>query len=183
MIIHINGQPGVGKYTVAKHLAKKLNARLIDNHSILNTAMVCADHGTPEYIRIAMELVEYVYAELVKRPEDEVMIFTNCLVEQFENDKKRYGAVKDLAVKREVAHIPIQLACDLEENMQRIQSEERAAKKKLMDPEVLKSSRAHHTFIHPESDPLALRLDNTNLTAEQTAEKIYQHVMDVKASK
>ena len=177
MIININGQPGVGKYTVAKHLAYKMNARLIDNHSILNTAMVCAEHGTPEYTRIALELVEYVYAELVKRPKDEIMIFTNCLVEQFENDKKRYGTVTDLAVKRDVAHIPIQLVCQLEENIKRLQNEERAAKKKLVDPEVLKSSRGHLTFIHPESNPLALRLDNTSLTAEQAAEKIYQHLM------
>lgn len=177
MIIHLNGQPGVGKYTVAKHLTEKMNARFIDNHSIINTAMVCADHGTPEYTRIAQELASYVCKELVNRPKDEVMIFTNCLVEDFAADKERYNVVTELAHKRGDKLVPILLECDLEENMRRVQSAGRAEKRKLTDPEVLKSRLTGYTFIHPTEEPLALALNNTSLSAKEAAEKIYNHVM------
>ena len=43
MIIHINGFPGVGKLTIAKILAEKLGARLLDNHSIYNVALALTE--------------------------------------------------------------------------------------------------------------------------------------------
>lgn len=179
MIIHLNGQPGVGKFTVAKHLAEKLNARFIDNHSVINTAMVCADHGTPEYTRIAHELMSYVCKELINRPTNEIMVFTNCLVEEFKADQTRYELVNNLARERGDVLVPVLLECDIEENMRRVQSDGRAEKQKLTDPEILKNRLTGYTFIHPADEPMSLQLDNTDLTAEEAAEKIYQHVINI----
>ncbi len=39
MIIHFNGWPGVGKYTVAKIVANRLGLRFLDNHTLLNIAI------------------------------------------------------------------------------------------------------------------------------------------------
>jgi cytidylate kinase len=47
MIIHFNGWPGVGKYTVAKIVANRLGLRFLDNHTLLNIAIALTDRGTP----------------------------------------------------------------------------------------------------------------------------------------
>jgi broad-specificity NMP kinase len=42
VIVHLNGWPGVGKLTVARLLAPRLQARLIDNHLLHDVAIRCA---------------------------------------------------------------------------------------------------------------------------------------------
>ena len=39
MIIHLNGLPGVGKLTIARELALRLGAHVLDSHSIYNVAL------------------------------------------------------------------------------------------------------------------------------------------------
>ena len=39
MIVHINGWPGVGKLTVAREVARRLSARLLDNHTLHDVAI------------------------------------------------------------------------------------------------------------------------------------------------
>ncbi len=43
MIIHINSYPGVGKLAIGKILQKRLQGRLLDNHSIYNVALALTE--------------------------------------------------------------------------------------------------------------------------------------------
>ena len=56
MIIHINGWPGLGKLTVARIVAERLCAHLVDNHVILNPALAIADHGSAAFTKITQEI-------------------------------------------------------------------------------------------------------------------------------
>jgi len=46
-LIHINGAPGVGKLTIARIMAPRLNARLLDNCAIYNVAWALTDVRSP----------------------------------------------------------------------------------------------------------------------------------------
>jgi shikimate kinase len=48
LIIHLNGWPGVGKFTVARLLSEQLGARLIDNHLLHDVAIQCAGFTDPQ---------------------------------------------------------------------------------------------------------------------------------------
>lgn len=172
MIIHINGFPGVGKLTVAEMLAERLNARLIDNHSLINAARVPWEHGTAEYIDLLRRIAEQVYVDLAKLPKNEIQIFTNALANEYKPDPSRFQAIMDLATSRDVAFVPVLLECDEDENCRRAQSEGRAAKQKLRDIDILKDIYTKYTRIHPDDHPNQLRIDTTDNTPKQTADMI-----------
>jgi predicted kinase len=49
MLIQLNGWPGVGKLTIARRLAERLSARVLDNHSIYNVAFALTKPRSPEF--------------------------------------------------------------------------------------------------------------------------------------
>lgn len=48
LVVHLNGWPGVGKLTIGRALAERLNARLIDNHLLHDAAIACAGLDDPQ---------------------------------------------------------------------------------------------------------------------------------------
>lgn len=172
MIIHINGFPGVGKLTVAQLLAERLNARLIDNHSLINAARVPWEHGTDEYIELLRRIAAEVYADLAKQPKDEIQIFTNALANEYAPDPSRFKAIQELAARRGVPFVPVLLECDYDENVKRLCVESRADKQKLRDVDVLKDIYANYTRLHPDDHPNQLRIDTTANAPEKTADAI-----------
>lgn len=54
-LVFLYGPPAVGKLTVAKELAKKLDLPLVDNHSIVNPVARVFGWGHPEQKRLADE--------------------------------------------------------------------------------------------------------------------------------
>ena len=67
MIVHINGWPGSGKLTVGREVARKLGARLLDNHTLHDVAIRLCERGTPEY----WDLYYQVREEKVRRLQSE----------------------------------------------------------------------------------------------------------------
>ena len=79
MIIHINGWPGVGKYTIGKELAKKLDARFIHNHLLHDVAFACAGHGDDDRWPLYEKVRLAAYDVLARRPASETFVMTNAL--------------------------------------------------------------------------------------------------------
>ena len=67
------------------------------------------------------------------------------------------------------------LTCSPEENARRIQSDERAAKRKPRDPDLIAANRNGRELLDRGGDRL-LRLDVTNLSAEAAAREIAQWI-------
>ena len=49
MIIVLNGYPGVGKLTIGRELAGRLNGKLLDIHSVYNVAFALTEFKSPEF--------------------------------------------------------------------------------------------------------------------------------------
>src|SRR5262249_61511718 len=47
VIVHLNGWPGVGKQTIGRILAQRINARFIHNHLLHAVGILCAEPDEP----------------------------------------------------------------------------------------------------------------------------------------
>jgi deoxyadenosine/deoxycytidine kinase len=170
MIIHINGMPGIGKFTTAKLLAEKLDARLIDNHLILDLVLNLCERGDEEYFRLIGKFTDVILEE-VSSKRDHIFIFTNALSAGLAEDRERLDYLKIFAENEHLSLVQILLTCDLEENKRRIISENRKLKGKLTNAEDLDEIYKNHTIYHPSAE-FALQIDATNLSAFEVSEKI-----------
>jgi thymidylate kinase len=169
MIIHFNGMPGVGKLTIAKILAKKINARLIDNHLPIDLVLAVCERGSAKSIEMIQKIVAVILEQIAEMP-DQIFIFTNALAADYDGDKERFDQIRRFAENNKIPFVQILLKCDLEENKRRIVSENRQSKGKLMDADELEKLQKY-TIYHPPSE-FAFELDTTNLSPEAAAEEI-----------
>lgn len=137
MIIHLNGWPGAGKFTVGRALARSLGGRLVDNHTLHNVAASLCDRDTREYWQMYYQVREIAYTRMRVMPASEVFVMTNALTRESEREIEAWNAVKQLASDRSDILIAVTLICSLEENVRRIQNQDRAAHRKLTDAEPL----------------------------------------------
>ncbi|TAH32653.1 MAG: hypothetical protein EYC62_07910 [Alphaproteobacteria bacterium] len=179
MIIHINGMPGVGKLTVAQHLAASLGARLIDNHRIIDAATTCTDHGTPEYLDALDQITAVIFNKLEKLPQKDIFIFTNALAAELPEDIERLNKFARFAHLRGVPFVPVVLTCSAEQNRLRMMQPSRAAKGKLMDIKIL-DRLMDYTILHLHDHANAIILDTTDLSPEQASTVIEKHVTSIK---
>lgn len=174
MIIHLNGMIGVGKLTVAKLLSANLNARLIDNHLLIDLVTACCERGSSDYFLMLKKLSDVVLAQIEKTP-DEIFIFTNALSAELEDDRERLEYLSQFSKNRNIPFVQVLLNCDLEENKRRIISEERRTKGKLMNVDELEDICQNYTMYHPPTE-FALAIDTTNLSAEEVSGQIKSYI-------
>lgn len=177
MLIHINGMPGVGKLTVGRMLAEKFGMHLVDNHSLINASYAAGfPHGSEGYLRSLLGITKVVYSELASNRDVQHIIMTNCLAYEYAPDPERFSAIEKLASDRKECFIPILLSCSQEENRRRIISPERKSKQKLMNPDAVESFHQKYTMIHPINHPNQLEINTSDLSIEQTFDRISNHV-------
>jgi cytidylate kinase len=174
VIIHLNGWPGSGKLTVAREVARKLQARLLDNHTLHDVAGRLCDRHTPEYWELYYQVRDAAYKRVRALPTREVIVMTNALALESDREREAWAAVKALAATRGVPVVAVTLQCSLEENVRRIASEGRRHRK-LTDPSPLIEWRSTLTLL-VDRTVRTLNLDNTNLSPEQAADEIVKFV-------
>ncbi len=174
MIIHLNGMPGVGKLTIAKLLAEKLNARLIDNHLLIDLVIAIHERGSSDYLLMIKKLTDIVLAEIGKTTNN-IFIFTNALAAELSEDRNRLAYLIQFAKNYEFPFVQVRLDCDLEENKKRIISESRKLKGKLVDTGELEQLFRNYSIYHPPAD-YQLTINTTNLTADEVSEQIKKYI-------
>lgn len=177
MIIHINGMPGVGKKTIAEILAKKINARLIDNHLLIDLVLAICERGSPNYNSNIQKLMNVILGQIAETP-NQIFIFTNALAEESESDKSRFNQIRSFAENQNIPFIQILINCELEENKRRIVSEDRKSKSKLMNADELEKLWKY-TIYHP-SNEFSFELDSTHFSPEMSAENIKDFIDSIK---
>ena len=178
MIIHINGYPGVGKLTIAKILSEKLGARLLDNHSIYNVALALTEFKSPEYYDTIRAVREIAYKRVLEVPAGIPVILTNAHSTKTAWGNECWDAVIDLARARGAKLLIVVLECSLEENARRIQGLDREAKRKPRDPAIYRGNAEGRPLLDRGGDHL-LRLEVTDLEAEESASRIEEWVLSV----
>ena len=117
VIIHLNGWPGSGKLTVARVVARKLEARLLDNHTLHDVAGRLCDRHTREYWELYYQVRDIAYKRVRALPSHEVIVMTNALALESDREREAWAAVKALALDRGVPLVAVTLQCSLDENV------------------------------------------------------------------
>ncbi|KAM3499568.1 hypothetical protein MY10362_007176 [Beauveria mimosiformis] len=168
-IIHINGFPGTGKLTVAKHLEQLLTprARLVHNHLLINAADAVLRRDEAGYQNLRRACSKFVY------------LFTDFQ----SNDEVGSGVCAEYlaaARQRKCKLISVILGCDVDTNVGRLVTDERRAHGKITDEELLRKFRDAvdiHRF--EDLEVSSLEMDVSSVNAEEAAEQILQHVVRV----
>ncbi len=171
-IIYLIGKPGTGKYTIAKEIAKK-DYRICDNQLINNPIFELLNYdgfgSIPEFAWDSIALVRNgVFDFLVKETQNNY-ILTNVLGEN-EGDHLLFKQVEELSDKRRSVFIPVKLLIEEEEHIRRIQNVERLKRYKSIDAQDVNSD------LIEISHPNLLKLDVTNLSAQEASGKILEYV-------
>lgn len=176
MIIHLNGMPGVGKLTVAKLLAAKLPARLVDNHLIIDFVHAVYDREDKGFFAAVIEKTHWVCQKMAEKNSGEHVVFTNALAAEYQEDLDRLAIFRHLAKTLNTPFIPVVLNADIEELKRRLVSANRRSKKKITDVKLLEDIAKNHTIAHNRTEQYAFEIDTTRLKAKETAQAILAHL-------
>ncbi len=178
-IFHLIGSPGVGKYTVAKEVAAMTGARLVDNHSIANLIfnVLATDGVTPlpdgTWPHVGAVRKAVLEAMRTIAPRHLSYVFTNYLVGEDEGETAAFEEMVALAAHRGSIFVPVLFRCETSELMNRIGTESRKQRMKLIDPVL--GAKFNDETPHFETDhPNVLRLDVTSLAPEESARRIVE---------
>ena len=119
MIVSINGWPGVGKLTVGRVLAQRMNGRLLDNHRILDLATVASEPGTDSFYETVRALRKIVFHSLLALPLDVPIVLTN-VVARGGGSEENWEAVLELAAQRHCRLFAVRLTCSPSEHNRRL---------------------------------------------------------------
>jgi hypothetical protein len=75
-ILLLNGEPGVGKLTIGRLLARSLDLRLLDNHSLLNPAEILFHRDDPLYWPLRSGLRRLIFDHLARQPKPLRLLLT-----------------------------------------------------------------------------------------------------------
>lgn len=171
MIIVLNGYPGVGKLTVGRQLAKALSGRLLDIHSVYNVGFALTELKSPEF-KSTVEKVERIAHDLIlKRPQDEPVVLTTVLAGDGAWGASEWARIVELGAARP-PFLVVHLSCDLDENIKRVQNDERDQMRKLRDPNVAIRNHADKMPLLGAGEKYLLKLDNTDMPPAEAADHI-----------
>ena len=170
MILHINGWPGSGKYTVGRIVAERLGARFVPNHVIIGPGLAIDAFDSPAFKATVRAVRRIVFGQIVEAPAGTRFVLTNVLVEA-EEDARLLRRTAELASARQVPFLAVILDCALEENVRRLDTQARAARHSLTDVAVLRELRARYSLLRPEAAH-RLELDVTSIAPKAAADQI-----------
>jgi deoxyadenosine/deoxycytidine kinase len=180
--IYINGYPGVGKATIAQHLAHFFGetAKVYDNRDFNSSSTIVAVARSYPYSREIVSALKgirrYTLRKIVdeERTEPRISIFTDSST--YSNEDRTVAAWDYEAAARHcgLPFISVILTCDMEENVKRLTHPSRWFKTtKLMDPDVLRTMRENEE-IYRFGHALEVVLNVTNMRPAVAAQKILQ---------
>jgi len=133
MIININGWPGAGKLSVARQLVRRIGGRLLDNHTIYDVAFSLCEFGTPEFYETVQAVRDAAFTRIAALAADLPVTLTSAYADT-PFGRENWTAIRKIADMRGSPLFVVVLDCSLSENFRRLQTQERARSKKLVDP-------------------------------------------------
>lgn len=171
MIILLNGYPGVGKLTIGRELASMMRGRLLDIHTVYNVAIALTEFKSPEF-RETVEKIEAIAHDLIhKLPKGQPVVLTSVLTGESEWVEAEWERIVSLGKARPPFCV-VHVHCDLDENIRRIQSEERDLKLKPRDPGMARRNQADAKALTGSGAPNFLKLDTTQMAPLEAARTI-----------
>jgi hypothetical protein len=170
-LIFIYGSPAAGKLTVANEIAKRTGFKVFHNHLSIDCVVPVFEFGTPPFFRL-IELIRYeVVAEAAREGRD--LIYTFCYAKDVDDAHAAEVARRVEDNGGEVCFV--QLVCDKEVLKQRATEESRKLHGKASTPEMMDYFFKTYDLFSPVPGRETLRIDNTDLPAEEAAQQIMDH--------
>jgi hypothetical protein len=178
-LVFIIGPPAVGKMTVGHELAKRTGLKLFHNHHTIDLALRFFPYGTPPFHRLVGEFRRRILEE-VAASDLPGLIFTYVWAFDHASDA---AAVEEYASHfraRDGRVVFVELEASQEERLRRNESEFRLAEKafkrdlgasrrQLLEIDAKYQLNSKGVF---DDRPDYLRIDNTNLSAAEVAERV-----------
>lgn len=179
--IVIFGPPAVGKMTVGFELAKLTGFRLFHNHLTIELILNFFDFSTPQFNMLVGEFRRRILEEVAKS-DLKGLIFTFVWAIDLESEREYIEGFCDIFRKQNADIYFVELEADFEERLRRNESEFRLAEKpSKRNIETSRANLIHHEenyqlntdgdFFYEENH---LKINNTNLSPEETARKIVE---------
>lgn len=180
MLVMIFGPQAVGKMTVGEELSKLIDVRLFHNHMSIEFALQFHEYKTEE----AQYLIRLMRDEVMKSlsgKDKAGMIFTFVWALDMEADWEYVEHVQ--SIFKDHDQYFIELYSDLETRQHRNITENRLMKKpskrnvEWSQAEIVRSMEKYKLSSTDEDfgDRNYIKIDNTNLSAEETAKMIVEH--------
>ena len=175
-IVFLLGYPGMGKRTVGTALAALIDAVLLDNariHGILLEPFRWDGVGPlPSEIWDRVKPIRDALLGVIEdlAPASNSYVFTNALEDE-ESSIGHYDSIKSLAARRGSLFLAVQLDCDIDVQVSRIDNPDRIALRKGADPPGYRWHRQNVKMFEPPADD-RFDIDTTNTSPNDNAELI-----------
>lgn len=180
-MILICGPQAVGKMTVGQELAKITNLKFMHNHETIDLPLRFFSFKSEQRRRLTDLFREEIMTEVAKS-DLEGMIFTLIWVFDSQDDWDWVDKVKDIFENNGGEFYVVELETNLEERIRRNKTEHRLNEKptkrdlEFSEKDLLSSVEKYRMNSNPgeveEKYKRYLRIDNTNLSPEETAKLI-----------
>ncbi|MGE3075728.1 MAG: chloramphenicol phosphotransferase [Dehalococcoidia bacterium] len=178
-IYHLIGTPGVGKYTIGTELARLTGAKLVDNHAVANVIFNVLDQdgikplpdGVWTYVREVRRAVLDTMIHV--SPNYLSFVFTNYIRGEDEREYAYFLENVAVAEIRGSRFVPVLLTCETAELMNRIGTESRRRRMKLLDP--IEARRLNNEVPQFATDhPNFFTVDTTHRPPAESAQLILE---------
>lgn len=163
VVIALYGMPACGKLTLATELSKRYNLYLVDNHFFNNIIFPFIELNTPNIIKVYPDIIKIKESWLknvaIYGKKDKGFVFTNVFLDT-KDDRQDVENMKNFAKQLGFNWLPVKLVCSEDAIKQRINTEQRKAKFKLVDFKVWKDYVDNTKFLDIDN---SLVIENTDL--------------------
>lgn len=182
-LVIILGPHAVGKMTVGQELEKITGLRLFHNHMSIELSRKLFNHGTEEW-RVLNETIRQTTFELFAKSDFPGMIFTCICAFDFQSELDYLQKIIDLFKENGANCYVVELCADFDERLERNRSENRLLHKESKrdldwsEAEMRATSEKYRLNSYEgETLPFEnyLKIDNTNLPAQDVAKMIQEH--------
>jgi len=178
-LVTIIGPQAVGKMTVGQELAKITGLKLFHNHMTIELVSNFFSYGSEQGKRLVHSFRNQIFEEVTKS-DLEGLIFTYVWAFNMKKDEEYYNKVKDIFEQQGGETYLVELEADLEERLRRNETENRLANKptkrnvEWSRKNLLKDMEKYRLNSLPGEikEKNYLRIDNSNLSAEEVAKMI-----------
>ena len=177
--ILITGPQAVGKMTVGQELTKITNLKLLHNHMTIEVVTKIFDYSKEIYRKLNESFRTQIFEEFAASDQEGIIFTTTWDFDDKEEWDRIYGYI-DIFKKYNAEIYIIELEADLDERLKRNKTENRLANKESKrdlewsEKDLLKSVKKYRFNSKPNEikEENYIRINNTNILAEETAKMI-----------